>query len=301
MKHIRFRVSAPMLVTLLSTFSVPSVAAAQGLSGGVGDVGLTFGYNDVDDLSDETAGVGFAVIDGSYSFKVGPRVLLGFDANFRFDDLASDPDFADDENPESQYALGAHALWEMGADTRLGGFVAYGDTEAQDVPSNENYDYFLVGVEARHFFSDDLMGYAQIGVGDKGRTGEDDGEAFNGGQVLRLGATYFHDDRSAFTLDFEYASADPYIDDDDAGRFYGITASGETRLGTQAPLMATYFLRYDYIDSTDEGDQVEELQVGLGIKLLFGANSSRDAARAGRSIGTPYLPGRASAWTEFLD
>ena len=50
-----------------------------------------------------------------------------------------------------------------------------------------------------------------------------------------------------------------------------------------------------------ENDKVSELSVGLGIKYVFGADSSREAARAGKSIGTPLLPGRASIWTEFID
>jgi hypothetical protein len=301
MKDARFRVAAPMVVTLLSTFFLPSVATAQGLSGGVGEAGLTFGYNDVSESDGDTAGVGFAVIDGSYSFSVGSGLLLGFDASYRFDDLASDPDFSDDEDPDNQYTLGAHALWQVGPDTRLGGFLAYGDTRMQNEILSDNYDYWLAGVEARHFFNDDVMGYAQFALGDKGRTGDDVGEGFNDGHVMRVGATYFLKDHSAFTLDLEYATADPYIDGDDAGRFLGVTLGGETRLGPDTPLMATYFVRYNEIDATTENDSVEELQVGLGIKVVFGAASPREAARAGRSIGTPYLPSRASAWTEFID
>lgn len=301
MQYARFRVSPALLMTLLPALAVSSFSSAQGLSSGVGDVGLTFGYNDVTEDNDGSAGVGFAVIDGSYSFFVGSGLLLGFDASYRFDDLASDPDFSDDEDPDTQSTLGAHALWSVGPDTRLGLFAAYGDTRMQDEILSNNYDYWLVGVEARHFVTDNVMGYAQLALGDKGRTGEDEGEGFNEGHVLRLGATYFLEDHSAFTLDLEYASADPYIDGDDAGRFYGVTLGGETRLRPNSPLMATYFVRYNKLDTTTENDVLEELQVGLGIKVLFGATSPRDAARAGRSIGTPYLPSRASAWTEFLD
>jgi hypothetical protein len=301
MQRTRFRVLSPILVTLLPTLALSSQAFAQGVSDGVGDIGLTFGYNDVDDTEGDTASVGFAIIDGSYSFHVAPRVLLGFDANFRFDDLASDPDFNDEEDPESQLVLGAHALWELGADTRLGGFLAYGDTKMQDeVPSN-NYDYYLVGLEARHFVNDNVMLYGQLALGDKVRDGDDEGEGLNDGQVVRLGATYFAGERSAFTLDLEYATASPYIDGDDDGEFFGATLSGETRLGTQAPLFATYYVRYDDIDATTENDKIEELTVGIGIKYMFGAGSSREAARAGRSIGTPHLPARASIWTERID
>jgi hypothetical protein len=59
--------------------------------------------------------------------------------------------------------------------------------------------------------------------------------------------------------------------------------------------------RYTMIDATTESDFVEEVEFGVGLKLVFGAGTPREAARAGRSIGTPDLPLRASAWTEFLD
>ena len=292
--------SSLMLATTLAVLALPAMVAAQDTSG-VGDIGLTLGYNAVDDLDEDKAGVGFGVIEGSYSFHVAPRVLLGFDANWRMDDLSSDPDFDSDDDPDSQYGLGMHALWELSPDTRLGGFLAYGDTKMQDEPRNDQYDYYLIGLEARHFVNDDLMLYGQLATGDKGRNGQDDEEGFNDGKAVRLGATYFMGDQSAFTLDVEYATADPYIDGDDKGEFMGATLSGETRLGTQAPLLATYYLRYDDLDSTTEGDKVTELSVGLGIKYVFGANTPRDAARAGRSIGTPHLPARASIWTEYLD
>jgi hypothetical protein len=293
-----------MLATTLIAVAVPSLSLAQSFSDGVGEIGLTFGQNRVEALfgdgSNVEADVAFAVVDGSYSFPIG-SMLLGFDANYRFDDLASAPGFDDEEDPDNQYTLGAHLLWQVGPDTRAGGFLAYGDTRMQDSALAANYDYWLVGVEARHFIGDNLMGYAQFAVGDKGRTGDDEGEGFNDGHVMRLGATYFVKDHSAFTLDLEYAAADPYIDGDDAGRFYGVTLGGETRLGPQSPLMATYSVRYSKLDATTENEALEEVQFGLGIKVLFGATSPREAARAGRSIGTPYLPSRASAWTEFVD
>jgi hypothetical protein len=67
------------------------------------------------------------------------------------------------------------------------------------------------------------------------------------------------------------------------------------------PLFFTCFGRYDYINSTDEGDSLNEMQVGIGLRYYFGADSPRGAARKGLSIGMPRLPTRASAWTEYID
>lgn len=295
----------PLSKTFVAAASMALVAAtpalAEGPSDAVGDVGLTFGYTSVDDGEGAEAGVGFAAVDGSFSFQVAPGILLGFDANARLDDLGSDPNFNDSEDPKAQYAIGVHALWDMGSDTRLGGFLAYGDTVSQDQSTGDEFDYYLVGLEAQHFVTNDILGYAQVGLGGKVRDGDDDEEGFLDGKALRIGATYFAGENSAFTLDLEFGSASPYIDGDDDGVFFGATVSGETRLPTAAPLSATYFLRYDQIDATTEDDEIAELQVGVGLRFLFGATSPREAARAGRSIGTPYLPSRASAWTEFID
>jgi hypothetical protein len=267
----------------------------------VGDFGVTLGYGDVSNIRDGSAAeAGFVVIDGSYSFPVGERMLFGFDANLRSDSFAG-TSLQEDENPQSQYRIGAHALWSLGPDTRLGGFVAYGDTRSQGEARDNDYDYFLVGVEARQFLGDDVMAYGQLALGDKGRSGEDEEEGFNSGKSLRLGATWFATDRSAYTFDVEFASASPYIDGRDDGEFFRASLSGETRLSRTAPLMATYSVSYDLYDATTENDSVEEVQIAIGVRYVFGGQTQREAARAGRSIGTPHLPGRASAWTEFLD
>lgn len=282
------------------------VGAGPALAEGVGDIGLSFGLNS---FSNEFSGfgrsgeAGFVGVDGSFTFRAAPRILLGFDAGWRADDVKSEPDFDFFGAPESQTMLAGRVLWEMSADTRLGGFLAYGDTNTRDMPSGQTFDYVLYGLEARHFVSDDLMLFGQLALGDDDGDGLSVGaaEGFNNGRSVRLGGTYFAGDRSAFTLDVEYATADPYIDGSDAGKFFGVTLGGETRLPVAAPLFATFALRTDRLDSTTENGLVQETTLGIGIRYVFGADSLRDAARAGRSIGTPVLPARASIWTNFLD
>jgi hypothetical protein len=292
---------APMLATALIAIALPSMSAAD-IRSGVGEFGLTFGTVEANDFRFNADDFSFVSIKGSYSFPIGERLLLGFDADWRRANYSAAFGPALGEPPESQAQLGAHLLWSLNDDTRLGGFVSYGDTRMVDRPRDENYDYFLIGVEARHFFNDNLMGFAQLAAGDKVRDGDDAGEGFKNGAVVRLGATYFVADHSALTIDVEYAEASPYIDGNDDGRFTSVSFSGETRLATDLPLYATYSVSNVRIDSTTENDVVEELQVGVGIKVLFGkAASSRESFRAGRSIGLPTLPGRASGWTEFLD
>jgi hypothetical protein len=304
------------LAAALATTIAAGPLAAQGLSEGVGEIGLSFGFNDaVNGFEgfERSATYGFGGVEGSYSFGVAPGILLGFDASWRAEYAASDENFDFFGAPEGQALLAARALWELGPDTRLGGFVAYGTTRNQQADSVgfgfQNFDYWLYGIEGRHFVNDDLMVFGQLGVGDddegdgltSGGVLTSPGEGFNSGRVVRLGATWFAGDRSAFTADVEYATADPYIDNSDAGEFFGVTLSGETRVSAGMPLFATYSLQSNWLDSTTEGGRVDETSVGIGIRYVFGAETPREAARAGRSIGTPDLPARASVWTNFND
>jgi hypothetical protein len=304
------------LAAALSCTIASGPLLAQGLSEGVGDIGLSFGLNNAVNSfpgSERSATYGFGGVEGSYSFGIAPGILLGFDASWRADDAASDADFDFFGAPEGQAMLAARALWDLGPDTRLGGFVAYGTTRNQEVSGGglgfENFDYWLYGIEGRHFVNDDLMVFGQLGLGDddvgdgltSGGVLTSSGEGFNSGRVVRLGATWFAGDRSAFTADVEYATADPYIDGSDAGEFFGVTLGGETRISSGMPLFATYAIQSNWLDSTTEDGRIEETSVGIGIRYVFGAETPREAARAGRSIGTPDLPARASVWTIFTD
>jgi hypothetical protein len=304
------------LAAALATTIAAGPLAAQGLSEGVGEIGLSFGLNDVVNSYPDfqrSGNYGFGGVEGSYSFGVAPGMLLGFDASWRADAAASDADFDFFGAPEGQAVLAARALWDLGPDTRLGGFVAYGTMRNQQLVDPalgfRDFDYWLYGIEARHFLSDDLLVFGQLGLGDDdggdGLTIDgvplNNGEGFNSGRVVRLGATWFAGDRSAFTADIEYATADPYVDGTDAGEFFGVTLGGETRISAAMPLFATYALQSNWLDATTQGSSVRETSVGIGIRYVFGAETPREAARAGRSIGTPDLPARASVWTIFND
>jgi hypothetical protein len=188
----------------------------------------------------------------------------------------------------------------LNEDTRLGVFGGYGLTVPQDEDMADAYDVLTFGLEAQHFISENLMAYGQLGWGEKLRDGQDSDEAFNGGPVARLGVSYFATKTSALTLDLEVAGTSKFVDEGDDGRFYGATLSYQQLVAQDLPLYLTCFGRYDLIDGTDDGT-VEEWQLGFGLRYFFGAGSPQDAARKGLSIGTPRLPTRASAWTEYLD
>ena len=272
-------------------------------SGIVGHFGLSTGANFLrgGDGVENSARVGFGVIDGSITIPVFQKDLLTLDAYARKDKFESDSDFDSAEGPKSEFSLGAHYLRQITEDTRAGFFAAYSDTRPQDGDKSDAYNLLIYGLEAHHFLSDDLMLYGQFGSGFKLREGAEDENGFDNGIFVRAGASYFPDKISSITLDVELAYTGEYIDGDAAGHFYGTTLSYQRLITDDMPLYFTCFGRYDVFESPDDDAFMDEFQVGIGFRYYFGAESPQGAARKGLSIGTPRLPTRASAWTQALD
>ena len=280
---------------------ITQTTVTESPSGIVGHLGLSAGYNFAyEGGDDEAASVSFGTIDGSITLPVFGQYLVVADAYWRTDDFESDDDFDADEDPESEYSLGVHFLRQITDNTRVGIFGGNGDSSTQGDPSSDSYDVWMYGIEAHHFLADNIMIFAQLGFADKGRDGEDDSEGFNNGLLGRFGVSYFPNNKSAITLEFEAAGTNNYIDSDDSGRFFGTTLSYQRLVMDGMPLYFTCFGRYDVYSTTDS-NSVDEFSVGVGLRYYFGAGSPQEAAHKGLSIGSPRLPTRGSAWTEFLD
>lgn len=276
------------------------------IAGLVGHVGGSIGFGRVKEVDDfinndeDQANPFFGRLDGSAGFRTRSW-LFGIEANARYDDFSSTDDFDDDEDPEWQWSFTGHVLHDWTSDTRVGLFGQYGDTRPQDGDKDDAYDYFLVGVEAQTFLSPDVVIFGQAAFGDKVRDGQDDGEAFFEGFVLRTGLTYFPTMYTALTADFEFAGSDNYIDSSDPGRHFGASLRGKTQIVESMPLFFTYEASFTYTSGTDEGEQVEEWAGAVGIEIPFGATTVKSQWTDGFGIGAPRLPLRASAWTEYID
>ena len=283
----------------------------------VGHIGLDGGLNfakEVDGLNGFTdkASVPFSGLNLSITLPKRNNFLMTVDGDFRWDGFKNSGDFTENEDPFWQYNVGFHVLKQFNDDSRAGVFVNYGATQNQgDVHTDDNerakrpnYDVLMGGFEAHHFLYDDLMLYTQVGYGQKlreGDSGERQTEGFAGGLVSRWGATYFMSETSSFNVDLEFSTTYNYIDSSDPGRFFGTTLTYKTQPWEDSPMIMSLFGRMDHISSTDEGDSVEEWQLGFGMKYYYGAGSQMEAARKGASLGMPRLPTRASAWTEWID
>lgn len=270
----------------------------------VGHIGLEGGLNNVieaDGGSNDEATIPFSGLNASITLPTSNNFLMTVDGDIRWDDFGSTDDFDDNEDPEWQFNVGLHVLKQFNDDSRAGAFFAYGDTKSQNEPADDEYDVLMGGLEVHHFLYDGLMVYTQLGYGQKVRDGDQVNEGFRGGIVARSGATYFMSETSTINVDIEFANTHNYIDSSDPGRFFGATLAYETQPWEDSPILMSLFGRMDHYSSTDEGDAIDEWQLGFGLKYYFGAGSQVEAARKGASIGTPRLPARASAWTEYLD
>lgn len=269
-------------------------------SGIIGEFGIAAGVNKATIETDE-ANPWFTQLDGSVTLPVLENKLLIFDAFARYDDFESSGNISNGEDPAWEFSIGSHFLQQFTEDTRAGFFLGYGDHLMQDKGINNSYNVLMGGIEVQSFVREDLMLYTQLGYATKGRNGEDDDEGLDNTLIGRVGGSYFPTETSSISLDFQAAHNDSYIDGNDSGRLYAALLSYERLLNTETPIYLTCFGQYNFFDTTTEGDTAREWQVGLGLRFYFGANSPKDAARKGMSIGIPSLPTRASAFTESLD
>ncbi|MGB0921490.1 MAG: hypothetical protein ACPG1C_09250 [Alphaproteobacteria bacterium] len=245
----------------------------------------------------------FVIGEVSGAYRLNDQWTLGAEGSVRkdwFDDGCSDC-FGDDEDPDYQFQGTAHALYNVNVDTRIGTFFQYADTRPQSGDSDEAYNLYMVGIEGQHFIAPDFVVFAQAGFGDKLRDGEDDGEGFVEGYAFRTGGAYFWDEHTTIEGEIEFGGSSQYIDSSDPGRHFAVGLSVSHRIMKEHPVFLTTGMGYNYSSGTDEGEQVEELQFGIGLRFLFGATNEQDRWRRGVAIGAPKTPVRGSAWTEYID
>lgn len=286
-----------------------AAATAQGISNGdfearftglLGHFGGMAGGNylrEADGSPDQSL-VPFGAVDMSVAVRM-PNFTLGFETVVRYDHLRAP--FDDGEDPAWAGTGAIHGLQDIGQ-TRVGGFVQVGLTLPQDQDFyGGTYHYWLAGIEGQAFLASNVLVYGQGGYGNKfPGFGDEEFEGFYRGIVARTGLVYFTSDRSAITADFEFAASKGYIDTDDPGRHFGFSLTGETQV-RDSPLFISYGAGYVHINATDEGDQIDEMTFAIGLDFVFGAGSIRERWTNGLAIGSPRLPVRASAWTEWID
>ena len=297
-----------MREAILKTTVVAAVTAfgaqahAQEFSG---SAGLQIGGNkavEYDRSSREITTVGAAVLNGRFAYETAGAMTYAGDFFLRYDDFANgtEGDFNSDEDPETRGQFGLQALYDLTDATRAGVFIGYANQRSQRDNVSDDYDTWLVGLTGQVDLSENFLGYGQVGYGDNTQ-GDDNGEGFVEGSLARAGLVYFVSDATIVNVDMQFAGTPTYIDNDAPGVFNSFELSSETQIVDSLPISAEFGVRRSVINSTDEGDHLSEIEAFVGVTYNFGGKSVAAKWRDGVAYGTPDLPARASAWTEWAD
>lgn len=281
---------------------VAGPALGQELSG---SIGLQIGGNravEYDRSDREISTVGAAVLNGRLAYNTGGAMTYAGDFFLRYDDFTNgtEDDFNDAEDPELRGQIGLQALYALTEATSAGAFVGYANQRSQADPLSDDYDTWLIGLTGQTDLSESFIGYAQVGYGDNTQ-GDDNGEGFVEGSVARGGLVYIASQTTIVNVDLQLAGTPTYIDNSDAGYFNSFELSSEMQLSQRLPVSAEFGLRRSVVNSSDEDDHVSEIEAFVGLNFNFGGKSVADKWRDGIAYGTPDLPVRASAWTEWAD
>lgn len=291
---------------------LPLAAVAQDGGGAVGFVGATLSFSDVVETRSPDSQLSYMplAIEGNVAFPLFGRGMLGASGYFSMTDWDDSQANFDTDVPDSQTRLSLQYSHSVAQGLRVGAFGVYTRSslfggDLQRTP----YETIYGGVSAQYFLGNDFMVFGQAGIGDTVTYPPDqsntDPEGFDEGRFLRAGITWFPVDSTGLTFDFETAHAGVYQNggsDADSGDFTSVGLSGETVLPFEFPLMATYFVRRDFFQSAAGPDlTATDLTVGVGFRILFGADTPRDSWQAGRLLDAPRLPARSVDWLEVLD
>ncbi|QBY01813.1 hypothetical protein E2K80_14665 [Rhodophyticola sp. CCM32] len=284
-------------------------ATAQVFEEPVGFVGTQLNFSNITETRSPDSQQSYLpiVLEGQYAFPIFENGILGATGYYSYAEWDENAVNFDEDFPERELRLSLHYSHAITPDFRLGGFAAYSRSRLfGDDLQKESYETVYGGLEAQYFIGDSFMLFGQAGIGDSVALPPDqamaDPEGFIDGTFIRAGVTWFPVDSTAISLDLERAQTNEYLDGGtDSGDFYSVGLSGETRLPTEAPLSLTYFVRRDFYKISAGNIDLADVTAGIGLRILFGADTPRESWRNGRLLSAPRLPGRSVDWLEALD
>jgi hypothetical protein len=243
-----------------------------------------------DDPDNNTHFMGSAF--GAVSIPLGTNLSIQIDQQ-----IEGYADQSDDEAPVMAGVTGLHLSWR---DPSLGLFGVFGGLTMGSTQETSMEDPlgFLVGGEGQMYFNDFTL-YAQAGYGH--HYVDTDPEGFRNGWFVRGIGRYFISDDVMIEADFAYGHTDTFIDGNDAGDIYNWGVKGKWRPMEDMPFYTTLAYRGGYYDATTEDDHGKDHAFLVGFSIMVGPQTLKENDRAGATLSTPMLVGRAAAWTEPLD
>ncbi len=267
----------------------------------VGYIGAEYGNNlglNPNDVESQESNSG--TVSGAFAFTFGNATAV-LEGNYRTDSydsgIANSPF---DVTPGPQSEAGIHLLFDVGSSSKLGGFAGYGTAPTDPFTSAFSYNVAYAGLEAVHAVNDRLTLFAQAGYGDNPEKATTASGGFREATFGRIGASYAWSDRTTVIGEAEYGGNSYYEDSDEPGDWWTVALSGETTVGSSGNLAITYGVRYASYDAINDPDYGNETSVNLGVRYMFGAGSRAELVNAG-IVGLPWLPRRASLWTDVMN
>lgn len=173
----------------------------------------------------------------------------------------------------------------------IGGFAGLGEVDSSDTDGEQDADYTMAGLGGQWATGDWLIG-AQAGQFDSDAEDPETPTDVTFGRLI--GQRFFNDGQSKLLLDVAFAEGEQDTDssEPDSVEFtrYGMEFEQMLGLdmfvGTTSVYGSAYHLAVAETDEDGDIDRANDLSVGLGMRIRFGANSLQD-----RALGTaPDLP-----------
>lgn len=285
-------------VLVASSLTFAGFAQAQD-----GYVGLSFGDFTKDDPENGQFHGRSSMIEGLFHKQFGAGALV-VEGSHRSDNINSEALWGSEMTTQSHIAV--HYVRNFGSAATVSGFLGYG--VAPHATARHDISVAYGGIGGSFAVSPTFTTYGQLGIGDAPNEGTTIGlggsSGFAEGEFIRLGVTYTGLQRTTLAFEYERAFSDRYEDADPAepGSFGSIYLGGTTSMTANQNFQVTYGARSAFFDAQGgDFNRAEEVTASLGIRYVFGGNSTMgDYARKG-VLGSPYLPLRASNWTPALD
>lgn len=280
---------SPILASALALTA--GVASAQDL----GYVGLSYeaieGTGDAPAFSTGEASV--QKVEAMFAYELANGSRVAFEGSFFQYEGEGDDYF--DRNVDVGAEIAAHYLRDaMNGQLTYGAYAAYGEVDADALDSDEQYDYYSIGVQASYNVNDAFTVYGQLGFVDRASDPNDSEEyGFSNGAVVRLGGIYSGFSGTSLYGDLQVGGSESYANDDQPGEMYRVTLGGETQLGAGG-WAVTYAVTKEGYRPIGDDDNMEATSFTLGARYYFGGTTGSDVRDAG-FIGSPDLMQRASS------
>ncbi|MDX8347432.1 hypothetical protein SLH49_05475 [Cognatiyoonia sp. IB215446] len=288
-----------MAVSVLALSAVGAVADSLTSRNMIFEGDLSFGQISRSGTAVNSSGSPLAEIEDVTTFAIGglaavplgQNLLTQIEVDLEGTDYPSSVGGEDaDDTYDASGSLGLQFGYQFDQGY-VGGFAGLGTVDSSDTDGEQDADYTIAGLGGQWATGDWLIG-AQAGQFDSDAEDPETPSDVTFGRII--GQRFFNDGQSKLLLDVAFAEGEQDADSDtpDEMQFTRYGMEFEQMLGvdmfggTTSVYGSAYHLDIAETDEDGDIDRANDLSVGLGMRIRFGANSLQD-----RALGTaPDLP-----------